>query len=153
MSTLVSGKYDLNQSSVTLTCTMICLFKIGDRSKNPDHVKPTFNCHYILNPDSMLSSYPLTVALCSPPPPLPCWHQSSEDPFSFSSSPHTHHLLPEPLSLPSCRTCQDQSRVGPESTLKSILTSPESTGTMSLMLLSGGQYVVEMSNLQLLELH
>lgn len=80
----------------------------------------------------------LSAVLFAPPLSLPCCHQSPEDPiFSFSSSsaPNAHHLLREASlpSLPSCRTCQDQSRAGPECTPKSTLTGPESTGTMSLM--------------------
>ncbi|KAI4827252.1 hypothetical protein KUCAC02_030662, partial [Chaenocephalus aceratus] len=41
-------------------------------------------------------------------------------------------------SLPSCRTCRDPCRAGPECTLRSTLTGQGSTGTMSPMWWNGG---------------
>lgn len=85
------------------------------------------------NPAEIGSSRALPPLLFLPPSPpiLPALHQ----PPSTVRSPHP--------PLPSCRTCQDPCQAGPECTPRSTLIGPGSTGTTSLMQLSGGKYPVD----------
>lgn len=48
-----------------------------------------------------------------------------------------------PPLLPSCRTCQDPCRAGPECTPRSTLTGPESIGTTSPTWSNGGKDLVD----------